>query len=198
VTTFSQRKTPAGFLVGEVVSALQKDIRRGNEREALFWATELERAGFVRYVWERLTIIASEDVGIADSNVIVQVVALRDAWQARFDKETEKGKKLATEATSSRIFLIHAVLVLTRALKSRICDHAYVVMYEGDRAELAAFGSLPWEIPDYALDGHTARGRRMGRGIEFFYAESAQLGNAVDVGDEFKALAVEIDAGRKK
>jgi hypothetical protein len=45
---------------GEVVaSALQKAIRRGNEREALFWASELDLAGYGGYVWKRLRIIAS-------------------------------------------------------------------------------------------------------------------------------------------
>jgi replication-associated recombination protein RarA len=45
---------------------MQKCIRRGLERDALFWATELDRSNFGEYVWKRLRIIASEDIGIAD------------------------------------------------------------------------------------------------------------------------------------
>ena len=65
--TFSQTITPGGYLMGEVASAMQKEIRRGHEREALFWATELDLAGYGDYVWKRLRIIASEDVGLADT-----------------------------------------------------------------------------------------------------------------------------------
>jgi hypothetical protein len=31
------------------------------------------------------------------------------------------------------------------------------------------------EVPDYAIDMHTFRGKAMGRDIEFFYAEGAKL-----------------------
>jgi len=35
-------QTTRGYDIYELLSALQKDIRRGNEYEALFWAAELE------------------------------------------------------------------------------------------------------------------------------------------------------------
>ena len=35
-------QTPKGYDLHEVISALQKEIRRGNEYEAVYWATELE------------------------------------------------------------------------------------------------------------------------------------------------------------
>ena len=34
--------TKRGYDMYELISALQKDIRRGNEYEAMFWAVELE------------------------------------------------------------------------------------------------------------------------------------------------------------
>jgi hypothetical protein len=46
MTRFADLPTPGGYLRGEVASALQKSIRRGLEREALHWATELELAGY--------------------------------------------------------------------------------------------------------------------------------------------------------
>ena len=33
------------------------------------------------------------------------------------------------------------------------------------------------EIPDYALDKHTYRGKKMGRGLDHFFAEGAKLEN---------------------
>src|ERR1017187_10937004 len=79
---FGQLKTASGYLNSECTSAMQKCIRRGLEEEALFWATELDQAGYGAYVWKRLQIIASEDIGLADSNVCIQVRALYEDWVA--------------------------------------------------------------------------------------------------------------------
>ena len=38
----ADKKTKHGYDFYEVLSALQKEIRRGNEYEAMFWAVELE------------------------------------------------------------------------------------------------------------------------------------------------------------
>ena len=78
---FSELKTPAGFKCGEVASALQKSIRRGNEREALYWAAELDEAGYGNYVWKRLRVIASEDIGLADTNAVIAVHCLWQNWE---------------------------------------------------------------------------------------------------------------------
>jgi len=160
---FADLTTPGGYKCGEVASALQKTIRRGLEREALNWATELDLAGYGNYAWKRLRIIASEDVGPADSMVAVQVRALFENWL-----EARKGKPKDRQfAAGERLFLLHAVIVLARAPKSRTVDHALMLFYEGERERL--------EIPDYALDKHTLRGKRMGRGHEHFFTEGAKL-----------------------
>jgi replication-associated recombination protein RarA len=161
--TFASFETPGAYLCGEVTSALQKSIRRGLEEDALFWATELDLAGYGNYVWKRLRIIASEDVGLADPTVAATVRALYENWlEQRKNKDDRSG--------AERLFLVHAVILLARAPKSRIVDHALMVMYEGDRARR--------EIPDYALDKHTVRGRQMGRGHDHFFEVGAELANA--------------------
>lgn len=38
--------TPGGYNCGEVTSAMQKCLRRGLDEDALFWATELDLAGY--------------------------------------------------------------------------------------------------------------------------------------------------------
>ena len=43
---FGQLTTEGGYLNSECTSAMQKCIRRGLEEEALFWATELDLAGY--------------------------------------------------------------------------------------------------------------------------------------------------------
>lgn len=160
--TFSQMHTPGGYKNGEVASALQKAIRRGKEREALFWATELDLAGYGNYVWKRLRIIASEDVGLADPEAVILTRVLYDNWV-----ESKKAK----DEGAMPLFLLHAVLVLARAKKSGIAVHAWMAFYEGDRQAMGI------EIPDHALDMHTARGRQMGRGKKHFLEEAGRLDN---------------------
>ena len=49
--TFAEMRTVGGHFCGEAASALQKTIRRGLEREALYWASELDLSGYGNYVW---------------------------------------------------------------------------------------------------------------------------------------------------
>jgi MgsA AAA+ ATPase C terminal len=146
---FAEQTTPGGHRCDELASALQKAVRRGEEREALYWASELDLAGFANYAWKRLLVISSEDVGLASTETVLAVRALRENWL-----EMRKAVKPPYEGFV-RVFLLHAVCLLARAPKSRMLDHALIAMYAGERPQI--------EVPDYALDRHTARGRRMGR-----------------------------------
>jgi len=163
---FGELHTPGGYLNGEVASAMQKAIRRGEERPALFWASELDLAGYGNYVWKRLRIIASEDVGLADPDAVQTVRALWENWQ---------DAKKAKDEGAMPLFLAHAVLVLVRAKKSGVALYATFAFWMGDRK------GMGMEIPDHALDLFTARGRRMGRkgeaGKRFFLDESGKLAN---------------------
>lgn len=128
------QKTIGGYNGYQVTSALQKCIRRGLERDALFWATELWASCTQEgreYIWHRLRVIASEDVGLADNDVCVQVSALYANFMRR---------------PNEKLFLTHAVLILARASKSRIVDHAGIVIAEGPRPKR--------EIPPFAIDSH--------------------------------------------
>src|SRR4051794_35785234 len=99
--TFSMMTTPHGHQCGEVTSAMQKSIRRGMERDALYFAAELELAGFGNYVWKRLRIIASEDVGLADPGACLVVRALYENWleQRKADRNEPTGEQ--------RLFIVH-------------------------------------------------------------------------------------------
>lgn len=142
--------TRHGQPVALVASALQKACRRGDEDTALRAAAELDQSGFTAYVWYRLLTIASEDVGLADLNVIVQVNALHEvALKAR---ERRGG--------DGTLHLMHAVLAVVRAPKSRIVDHALLAMYRDPQ---------PTAIQDVAYDKHTREGRRRGRGWTHFW-----------------------------
>ena len=181
---FSAFRSPGGHVMGEVTSALQKSIRRGYERDALYWATEIDLAGYGNYVWKRLRIICSEDVGLADPHMPATIRALYENWlDIRRD---EKGRPPAS--SNGMLYLAHAVLLLCRAPKSRIVDNACNVFYAGDRAAMGI------EIPDYALDHHTNRGRKLGRTEALVYDESYRIENCT-LPDPYLEEARAIDCG---
>lgn len=168
--------TVGGYDFYEVLSALQKTIRRGDRDSALFWSTELYLSEYALHAWRRLLVIASEDVGIADPHVFVQVRALYDTWVER-KKEGD-----------AKLFFVDAVLRLVSAKKSRITDNALVVFFEGERPRI--------EIPDFALDIHTSRGRELGHGQKHFFSEGVQLENST-LSDPYERDAKEIRSGEQ-
>lgn len=155
--------TQKGYNFHECLSSLQKSIRRAHEEQALFWALELESFN-PKALWNRLRIIASEDIGIADNYMAILTDALNRAYEAKQDS----------------LFIAHAVLALCRSKKKRIVDNFLIVVQRSKKLE----------IPDYALDMHTARGRFMGRGRKHFIEEGCKLENEdVTIEDIYKERA---------
>jgi replication-associated recombination protein RarA len=168
---FGSQTTHGGYRMDEVASALQKSVRRGEERQAIFWATELDLTGYGNYAWKRLRVLCSEDVGIAWPDGPAVIRALYETWQ-----ETRKAEKdRPPEHSNAMLYLIHAVCLLARAPKSRLVDNACTVFYTGNRA------AMEMDVPDYALDHHTARGRNLCRREAVVYDESYRISNcAID------------------
>jgi replication-associated recombination protein RarA len=94
------------------------------EEEALYWGTELYLSDYADHAWSRLLVISSEDAGLA-SLVGLYVKALNDLYR--------RNKK----SGESRLYFIHAILLLARAPKSRIVDHATIASFEGPRGKRA-------------------------------------------------------------
>lgn len=154
-------KTERGYDYWELLSALQKDIRRGREYEALFWAAELETFNPTA-LWNRLKVIASEDVGIAFPLMPVIIDMLNKQY---LDFKAKSDYRW-------RLFLANAVLQLARCPKSRMVDDLLnVVYYE------IQFEDKKIPIPEYALDMHTKRGKNAGRGLKHFFEEASKLEN---------------------
>ena len=176
MTPAYQPLTQHGHPLGEVASAFQKAIRRGLEDEALHWGVELDISNYGEYAWKRMRIITSEDIGLAELHLPAQIRALYDNW---VDQRKKKDDKHGPE----RLFLIHGILLLVRSHKSRLVDHALITYY-GNHAKR--------EIPDWALDKHTFRGRRLKRGVKHFFEEGIRLTNKMtlplDEGYEANAL----------
>ena len=107
-------------------------------------------------------------------------------------KEVSKANQRGVEERSDRMFAIHAVLILVRAQKSRVVDTATIHAFEGGLAKR--------EVPDFALDGRTQQGKRMGRNEAYFWQESAKLANSASIPDPYEASArqLRISARDKK
>lgn len=136
---------PDGTPLNEAVSVMIKELRRGKELEALYWARQIEQGGFYKYVWRRLAIFCAEDVGLGNPLAITVVQSLWNAY--------DTAKKDSSRGTPDGNLITMAVMVLARSEKNRECDHL-----KNAEHSLVKHGWKP-EIPDYAIDMHTRRGR---------------------------------------
>lgn len=169
-----EMKTVHGYALDEVVSSLQKAIRRARVDEAMWWAVEMNLSGLGAYCWRRLMVIANEDVGLADSNASILVWSLYSmSAEIRKSQQGSAADKATREWESEA--LMHAVWYLARAPKNRELPDAYSTitnrMKAGERIQ----------VPDEGLDGHTSRGRSMGRGEGFFQREGRKVHPLVEV-----------------
>ena len=174
-----------GFRGDELVSSLQKLIRRGDAEQACRIAYEMYLTGeaLENYMWLRLSVISVEDIGPASPYLAGLVCAL-DTQRRAFPYGS--GDRM--------LFAIHAIRTLCGSEKTRSNDMLLnVIMREFER------GAYP-TIPDVALDMHTRRGQAMGRGLEHFLREAAQVSPAWTgkEPDYHGQLLEELDKERKK
>ncbi|MBI9018011.1 MAG: hypothetical protein JEZ07_12210 [Phycisphaerae bacterium] len=155
-------RTTRNYDMFEVASALQKAIRRGDARFAGYWAIELFESGYREYAWRRLLVISAEDCwGL----ITKEIKALYECWQMADKKRKGTG----------RVFLSKATVLLAMCRKSRDADHLTNIVYDLQRVtnedidrELENERQELKEIPDYALDMHTRRGKKKGMTKEQF------------------------------
>lgn len=71
-------KTIGGFDADLVISALQKEIRRGNEENAVLIAYEMFSTSLPLedFLWTRLHVISVEDIGFANPEAPMMIMAL--------------------------------------------------------------------------------------------------------------------------
>jgi replication-associated recombination protein RarA len=158
---WTQVQTLRGFPADEIISALQKEIRRGNVENAVLIANEMIETSpeLEQKLWDRLCVISVEDVGFGDVQAPVLVATLRQMTHHFHRGEGDRA-----------LFAIHAVRFLALARKDRSSDEMYNWVRDG-----TANGTLGPIVPDYAVDMHTARGAAMGRGFHHFFTEGAHV-----------------------
>jgi replication-associated recombination protein RarA len=155
--------TARGFMADELISALQKSIRRGLVENAVLVAYELFASGeaFEDQVWRRLEIISVEDVGLGRPDAPVIVHTLDDLR-----------RRAARESPDRLIYLVHAVRLLALSPKDRTSDE----MATWARRVIEEGSARP-EIFDDALDMHTRRGQEMGRDFLHWFTNGARVEN---------------------
>lgn len=163
MATDFQLKTKKGYDFFEVASAFQKSIRRGLEREAMYWAIELYESNYAKYVWKRMVIMSCEDVGLGTPHVNNLIIGLKTSFDYLVS--------LKDKGLPEKLPFTQAVLTLVHAQKSRYVDLAISVYWQENKEKRL-------EMPDYVFDMHTRRGKAMGRGLDYFYDEAAKINNA--------------------
>jgi hypothetical protein len=141
----------SGVPYDEVISGLQKLIRRGKEREALILAQELFDNGFHGAVARRLMIIATEDIGLANPEVVAQVYALCTGYLV--------SKKESPSGRVEPLALYMSTLMLARSEKNRECDSAQIVILARMKAGQDSAARVIRENEAVIVDQHTQRGQ---------------------------------------
>ncbi|MGL4913179.1 MAG: hypothetical protein ACRC3Y_12200 [Romboutsia sp.] len=164
-------KTRNGLCGDEVISSLQKSIRRGLVEEACQFAYEMYITSpqMEDKLWRRLVTITVEDIGMGDVNSPILINTLNEM------------RKNYSYADGDRpIFFIHAIRYLCECQKDRSSDLLKNIMMKS-----FAMGFVP-EIPDYALDKHTVRGAKMGRDSFHFLNEASKVIPQLEVENDYK------------
>ena len=166
--------TKNGLPAFAAISALQKWIRRSREREAMEFATELmhSRQALHTMAWNRLVVISHEEIDSVRAPYVVPYVATCRAQAFESYKKAKAKSKTGDPENPgfARMIMANAVRMLCRAPKSRVANHLGAAC--GLRELLHGYVPV---IPDWAMDMHTAQGKRRGRGLEHFRYEAARL-----------------------
>lgn len=134
----------------DVLSALQKAIRGSDVDAALHYAARLVEAGDLPSLARRLTVIAYEDIGLANPDAQIHTVTALEAAQKIGFPE-------------ARILIANIVIDLALSPKS---NSAYLAM-DAALADLRKSGNLP--IPRHLRDGHYTGSKELGNATAYKY-----------------------------
>ena len=134
----------------DVLSALQKSIRGSDVNASLHYAARLIEAGDLPSLARRLTVIAYEDIGLANPDAQIHTMTALEAAQKLGFPE-------------ARILIANIVIDLALSPKS---NSAYVAI---DKAlsDLRQNGNLA--IPRHLRDGHYAGSKELGNAQDYKY-----------------------------
>jgi putative ATPase len=141
-----------------LISALHKSLRGSDPQSALYYLARMLVAGEEPlYVLRRLTRFASEDVGLADPQALVQCLAAKDAYDFLGSPEGE-------------LAIVQACLYLATAPKS---NAAYVAQKTAWRSANETGSLMP---PAHILNAPTRLMKDIGYGKGYAYDHDAEEG----------------------
>ncbi len=137
-----------------LISAFQKSIRGSDPQAALYWLARMLEAGEdPMYLVRRLVRIATEDVGLADPQAIIQAIAVKDAVHFL-------GMPEANTA------LTQLTVYLATAPKSNATEIAYLAARED------AHQTSHHKVPLHICNAPTKLMKDMGYGREYIYSHN--------------------------
>lgn len=138
----------------DVISAFIKSIRGSDPDAALHWLARMLEAGEdPKFICRRMLILASEDIGLADSNALNVAVAASRALDY-------------VGLPEARLALAHAVIYLSCAPKSNSVINAIDAAIK-DVGEMDIGG-----VPNHLRDAHYKGAKKLGHGKGYKYPHS--------------------------
>jgi putative ATPase len=139
-----------------LISALHKSMRGSDADAALYWLARMLAGGEdPRYIARRITRFASEDIGLADPQALVQALA---AWEAYERLGSPEGE----------ICIAQAVIYLATAPKS---NATYRALGAATRAAKETGSKMP---PAHILNAPTKMMKNLGYGAGYAYDHEAE------------------------
>ena len=144
----------------DVVSAFIKSVRGSDADAALHYLARMIEAGEdPRFIARRLMILASEDIGLADSSALATAVAAAQTVQLIGMPEAQ-------------LTLAHATIALAVAPKSNAVTTAIGAALADVRA-----GKIG-QVPPHLRDAHYAGAKKIGHGATYKYSHDEPFGIA--------------------
>ena len=142
----------------DVVSAFIKSMRGSDPDAAVYWLARMLEAGEdARFIARRMTIFASEDIGMADPQALMVAVAAHQALEF-------------VGLPEAQLNLAQAVVHLATAPKS----NASAMAIWNARSDVAA-GALG-EVPAHLRDSHYQGAKVLGHGTGYEYPHAHEAG----------------------
>ena len=139
-----------------LISALHKSMRGSDADAALYWFARMLAGGEdPRYIARRITRFASEDIGLADPQALVQTLA---AWEAYERLGSPEGE----------VCLAQAVVYLATAPKS---NATYAAINAANRAAKETGSLMP---PAHILNAPTKLMKNLGYGAGYQYDHNTE------------------------
>ncbi|HAV13216.1 MAG TPA: ATPase [Opitutae bacterium] len=139
-------------------SAMIKSLRGSDPDAALYWTFKMLQGGEdPRFLARRLVILASEDIGLANSHALTVAVAAFEACEKVGLPECEYA-------------LAHAVLYLATSPKSNSVTRALGAVKKSLRDEPVQ------QVPIWLRDAHTKTNKALGHGADYRYSHDFPQG----------------------